>query len=121
VSERDFSRLDRVRSTIRRVLAAPVAEYARGRGVPLVTITEVDVSPDLRHARVNLSVFGDGVERDAFVRDLAAHAAQFQHTLARSLRTRRTPVLAFRLDDALERGDRIRRLLDEQTATPRGD
>ncbi len=114
MSERDFSRIDRVRSTIRRVLAAPVAEYARAHGVPLVTITEVDVSPDLCHARVNLSVFGEGVDRAAFVRELGERAAGFQRTLGHSLRTRRTPVLNFRLDDAIERGDRIRRLLDGQ-------
>ncbi|MGE0485744.1 MAG: 30S ribosome-binding factor RbfA [Gammaproteobacteria bacterium] len=110
--ERDFNRIDRVASTIKRVLAQPLGELARAAGAGLVTITGVDVSPDLRHARVALSVFGEHDAGDDFVAGLAAHAVALQGVLGRELRTRRTPVLSFERDDAIARADRIQRLLD---------
>ncbi|MCB1747962.1 MAG: 30S ribosome-binding factor RbfA [Gammaproteobacteria bacterium] len=112
--ERDFNRIDRVASTVKRALAQPLGELARSAGAGLVTITGVDVSPDLRHARVALSVFDGGGEGDDFVAGLAAHAAALQAVLGRELRTRRTPVLSFERDEAIARADRIQRLLDDR-------
>ena len=108
---REFSRLDRVAATIQRVLAGPLGEIARMRGAGLVTITHVDVSADMRRAAVFLSVYADDSDKRVFIREMATHASELQAVLARELRTRRTPVLAFRLDEGIERGDRINRLL----------
>lgn len=109
--ERDFSRLDRVASTMKRVLASPLSEIARAEGAGLVSITAVDVTSDMRRANVSLSVFGEPDEAAAFVKRLRSRASELQHVLAREMRTKRTPVLSFELDDAIARADRINRLL----------
>jgi ribosome-binding factor A len=108
---RDFSRLDRVGATVRKVLAEPVNELARTRGAGLASITDVELSPDLRRGTVHLSVYGGTEAQEAFVRLLNERAPALQGELARALRTRRVPVLTFRLDDSIARSDRIQRLL----------
>lgn len=79
----------------------------------LVSVTEVDVSPDLRRAKVYVSVMGTEEEREATFRALADAAHFVQRELRRRLTIRRTPVLSFLRDDSLERGARILALLRE--------
>lgn len=79
----------------------------------LVTITEVDVSPDLRRAKVFVSVMGSEEERASTLRALAAAAHFLQRELRRRLTIRRTPELVFLADDSLERGARILGLLQQ--------
>lgn len=109
--ERDFSRLDRVASTMKRVLASPLSEIARAESAGLVSITAVSVTSDMRRAKVSLSVLGEPGEAEDFVKHLRSRASELQHVLAREMRTKRTPVLSFELDDAIARADRINRLL----------
>lgn len=112
----DYSRIERVASTVTRALAGPVGELAREHRAGLVTITGVDLSPDLRRGVVWLSVYGEEEARAAFIGVLREHAGSLQSALGRALRTRRTPVMSFRLDDAPERSDRIDRLLKDGPA-----
>lgn len=79
----------------------------------LVTITEVDVSPDLSHAKVYVSVLGSEDERSSTLQALDAAAHFLQRALRKRLTIKRTPALIFRADESLERGARILRLLDE--------
>ena len=111
---REFSRLDRVASTIKKSLAEPINELARARAIGLATITEVAIAPDLRRGIVHLSVYGE--QRDEFLRYVNGRAAALQAVLARSLRTRRVPVLSFRADDSIARGDRITQMLRNSSA-----
>jgi ribosome-binding factor A len=79
----------------------------------LVTITEVDVSPDLRHAKVFVSVLGTDEERTGTFRALRAAAHFLQRELRKRLTIRRTPELLFLPDESMERGARILSLLDQ--------
>ena len=79
----------------------------------LVTITEVAVSPDLRRAKVFVSVMGTDEEKDSTLRALEAAAHFVQRELRKRLTLRRTPELAFVRDDSLERGARLLTLLEE--------
>ena len=115
----EFSRLDRVASTVMRVLGEPVNELARAQNIGLATITHVDISPDMKHAGIYLSVYTDSDVQKAFLRSMNADAFKFQKTLATQLRTRRTPRLTFHLDNGLERDDRISRLLADKPASDR--
>ncbi len=79
----------------------------------LVSVTEVVVSPDLRHATVYVSHFGDE-ERHEDVLEGLHHAAPFLHTeLMRRLKMRNVPQLVFKLDVSLERGARLTSLIAE--------
>ena len=79
----------------------------------LVTITEVDVSPDFRHAKVYVSVLGSDEEKTGTFRALDAAAHFLERELRKRLTMRRTPELAFLPDDSIERGARILSLLDQ--------
>lgn len=79
----------------------------------LLTVTEVDVSPDLRHAKVFVSVMGSEEERTATFAALEAAAPFLQRELRKRLTIKRTPALVFLRDDSLERGARILTLLRE--------
>lgn len=79
----------------------------------LVSITEVDVSPDLSRANVYVSVMGSDDEKSSTLKALHAASHFMQRELRRRLTIKRTPELTFVADDSLERGARILRLLDE--------
>ena len=77
----------------------------------LVTVTEVDVSPDLRQAKVYVSVLGTDEEKTSTFRALAAASHFLQRELRKRLTIRRVPELSFVADDSIERGARILELL----------
>lgn len=106
-----FNRLDRVAASVKKALAAPLNDLVRAQSGALASITEVELTSDLRRGTVHLSLYGEALDKTACMRAINARAAELQGELATALRTKRTPVLLFRLDDAIERGDRIARLL----------
>lgn len=118
---RDFSRTDRAISTVRKALAEPINALARSRGVALVTITEIEVSRDLRYGTVHLSVYGDEAQQQAFLAAVRGQAAALQGVLGQTLRTRNVPVLSFMLDDSIARSDRIHQMLRGGGEPPRDE
>jgi ribosome-binding factor A len=105
-------RMRRVNESIREVLAASVLELKDPR-IGFVTVTGVKTSPDLRHARVFVSVLGSESKRERTLEGLAAAHGVLQARLARELRLKRTPQLAFEYDPSVERGVRMTQLIDE--------
>ena len=118
MSDAGFSRRDRLASALRQALAGPVSDLAREEGLGLVSVTRITIAPDLRRADVYLSIFQDGADKQDVVRTIGAHSAALQSALGRQMRTKRTPVLRFLLDDAIERGDRVARLLKPTKGAP---
>lgn len=80
----------------------------------LVSITEVDVSPDLRHAKVFVSVMGSEEEHRSTFEALGAAAGFLQRELRKRLSMRRTPELSFVADDSLKQGAHILALLEQE-------
>jgi ribosome-binding factor A len=78
-----------------------------------VTLTAVETSPDLRHARVYVSVLGDEREREDTLAGLESSHGLLQAVIARELRIKHTPTLEFVYDESIDRGMRISELLDE--------
>ena len=106
-------RTDRVDELLRQEIGAIVTRDVADPRVGFATITSVETTPDLRHARVWVSVIGQPAERDAAVAALQ-HAMPFiRHELGRTLRLKRIPDLHVHLDETADRGTRILRLLDE--------
>lgn len=79
----------------------------------LVTIQQVDVTPDLKHAHVFISIIGSEAERYKSMSQLHDARPQLQHELSRRVVLKYTPHLHFKLDEAAERGDRVLNLLNE--------
>ena len=107
------ARMRRVNEALREVLSARIAEGLKDPRIGFVTVTAVDTSSDLRHARVYISVLGDEDERAETLAGLESSRGFLQAGIARELRIKHTPTLQFEHDEALERGMRISRLLDE--------
>ena len=102
----------RVNEAVRHVLSEAVPELKDPR-IGFVTVTGVETSPDLRHARVFVSVFGPERKRQATLDALAAAHGVLQARVARELRMKRTPQLVFEYDRSVEEGVRIGKLIDD--------
>jgi ribosome-binding factor A len=102
----------RVNESVRQVLSEQVVRLKDPR-IGFVTVTGVETSSDLRHARVFVSVLGAERWREETLAGLEAAHSVLQGALARELRMKRTPQLAFEYDPSVERGVRMTKLIDE--------
>jgi ribosome-binding factor A len=107
-------RMRRVNEAVREVVSARIAEGLRDPRIGFVTVTAVETSPDLRQARVYVSVLGSDDERDATLAGLASAHGVIQQAVASELRMKRTPTLQFVFDESIDRGMRITELLDDE-------
>lgn len=103
----------RVNEVIREVLAAAIAADVKDPRIGFVTVTDVETSPDLRSARVFVSVLGGERERADALAGLRSAHGFLQGRIAEETRMKRTPTLTFHYDDSIERGARLSELLDE--------
>jgi ribosome-binding factor A len=78
-----------------------------------VTVTGVDVTNDLRHARVYVSIMGSDEEKNTTLEGLDSLASHLRSRVARAVRLRTAPELEFRLDRTVERAARIESLLSD--------
>jgi ribosome-binding factor A len=107
-------RMRRVNEAVREVLSARLAEGLNDPRIGFVTVTSVETSPDLRHARVYVSVLGTESERADTLAGLASAHGVLQQSIAGALRMKRTPTLQFVFDESIDRGMRISRLLEDE-------
>jgi ribosome-binding factor A len=107
----------RVNEAVREVLSARIAEGLKDPRIGFVTVTSVDTSPDLRQARVYVSVLGDQRERDATLAGLGSAHGVLQQAIATELRMKRTPTLRFVFDESIARGMRITELLNDEAGS----
>jgi ribosome-binding factor A len=104
----------RVDEAMRQVLGDALAQELKDPRVGFVTVTDVKTSPDLRHARVYVSVLGDQPAREATLEGLRSAHGFLQGRVAGELRLKRTPELRFELDDTAERAARLEAIIDEE-------
>jgi ribosome-binding factor A len=102
----------RVNESLRAVLAEAVGELKDPR-IGFVTVTGVETSRDLRHAKVFVSVFGSERKRADSVAGLDAAHGVLQRRIAGELRLKRTPQLTFQYDPSVAEGVRMSKLIDE--------
>ncbi len=115
-------RTARVDELLRQEIGAIVAREVADPRIGFATITRVETTRDLSHARVWVSVIGQPDERRATISALSRAMPFVRHELGKTLRIRRIPDLHVELDDTAERGTRVLRLLDElETGVPRGE
>jgi ribosome-binding factor A len=107
------ARTDQLDQLLRQEIAEIVTREVSDPRIGFVTITDVETSPDLRHAQVWVSVIGQPAERDATIAALGRAMPFVRRELGRRLRLKRIPDLHARLDDTAERGTRVLRLLHD--------
>jgi ribosome-binding factor A len=115
----DHRRSERVAEGIREEVATFLAEDAKDpRIIGLVTITGVDVTRDLRHAKVFVSILGSDEEREATLEGLDSAASHLRSRIGRALRLRVAPEITFRYDETIARAAKIEALLAELREPP---
>jgi ribosome-binding factor A len=115
------SRPDRVADQIRAELATLLAREVHDPGVGFVTLTRVQVTPDLQLARVMYTVLGDQKSRATTAKALDRASSFLRRQIGSRLRLKRAPELKFIYDEAIEGQDRIEQLLKELRQTPETD
>jgi ribosome-binding factor A len=113
----------RVDEAIRQVLGDALAGELKDPRVGFVTVTDVKTSADLSHARVYVSVLGEGGhpsepdQREATLEGLQSAHGYLQGRVAGELRLKRTPTLEFSYDDTTDRALRVESLIEEQAGS----
>jgi ribosome-binding factor A len=106
-------RMRRIDEAVRAVLSEAIAKGLKDPRVGFVTVTSVKTSPDLRYARVYVSVLGDEPVREDSLEGLRSAHGYLQGEIARQLTLKRTPALTFEYDKSIDHGMRISELLDK--------
>src|SRR5438270_6446995 len=107
-------RMRRVDEAMKAVLSDAIAKDLKDPRVGFVTVTEVKTSPDLRHARVYVSVLGGVPEREATLAGLQSAHGYLQGRIADELALKHTPALRFVYDDTGERAARLDELIERE-------
>jgi ribosome-binding factor A len=106
-------RTERVDELLRQEIGEILTKDVADPRIGFVTITDVETTPDLRHARVWVSIIGPQAERDSTLAALGRAMGFVRRELGTRLRIKRIPELHVRLDETAERGTRVLRLLQE--------
>jgi len=107
-------RAERVSSIIQQELGYLLREQVNDpRLTSLISITKVSTSPDLRLTKVFISTLGNEVNKNEILQGFAAASGFLRKQLANRLKLKHTPELSFHLDDSIERGAEILRLIEQ--------
>jgi ribosome-binding factor A len=114
------ARMRRVNEAIKEVVSSHIAGDLADPRIGFVTVTAVETTADLSHARVYVTVLGDDPARADALAGLKSSRGYLQAQLGSELKMKRTPTLEFRYDETTDRGFRVSRLIDEAApgATP---
>lgn len=107
-------RMRRVNEALREVLSARLTEGLKDPRIGFVTVTAVDASPDLRQARVYVSVLGDEEDREQTLEGLRSSHGYLQAGIAKEMRIKHTPTLEFVHDESIDHGFRISEILEDE-------
>jgi ribosome-binding factor A len=106
-------RSQRLAEELKNEISAIIAQEVRDPRVGFATVTEIKVSPDLRYARVSVSVFGSPEEREESLQALRQAKGFIRRQVGLRIRLRYTPEITFELDQSVEKGDRMLQLIEE--------
>lgn len=118
---RDFPRTRRIGEQMQRELAALIRDGVKDPRVGMVTVSAVEVSRDLAHAKVFVTVLGDEAARRDSLTALNNAAGFLRHELGQRMLTRTVPQLRFVYDESIERGSQLSALIDAAVASDRHD
>jgi len=120
---KSFHRSDRVAAQLRRELGQLVHDAVRDHALPSVSVSDVEITRDLAHAKVFVTALQ--AERSAeAVKGLKEHAKEIRFKLAQRVKMRHVPELHFHYDDSVDRGEKIEKLLRStgtESTTPDAD
>ncbi|HLF13956.1 MAG TPA: 30S ribosome-binding factor RbfA [Bacteroidota bacterium] len=113
-------RTDRVASLIREEIGSLLSQKYQASEYGLVTVTEVQVTPDLRIAKVYVSIMGNEERKKATLKRLEQDKKSIRSFLGSQIRIKFTPDIQFFLDDTMDRIDKINRIIDQIHSSDQG-
>lgn len=119
---KSFARTDRVAAQLRRELGTLVHAAVREHGLPSVSVSDVEVTRDMAHAKVFFTALQPERSKEALA-GLRELSPQIRYGLGKAVKLRHVPELHFHYDDSFDRGERIETLLRENPSSgdPDGD
>jgi ribosome-binding factor A len=109
---REFKRQDRLKDQIKREIADILLYTIKNPRLGFITVTDVEVSRDLKYAKVYYSAMGSRTEKADSARTLERTRGVVQAELGKRLRIRQTPVISYHVDRSIDYGEKIDSLLD---------
>lgn len=107
-------RIERLNSLLRHEISDIIQRQVKDPRLGVfVSVTSVEVSSDLKFAKVFISCMGSESEKKETLKALTSAAGFIRHELGNRMQARRIPELAFRLDETIEKADRVLRLIDQ--------
>ncbi len=109
-----IDRISRINELLRREIAEYVEKECPRSPKSLLTVSEVKTAPDLRVAKVFISIFGgDAHEKNKAIEMLRERRTEVQARISKNMILKYTPVLSFHLDERIEKGDRVLQIISE--------
>ncbi len=118
--KKSFYRTDRVSAQLRRDLGTIVHAMVRVHGLPSVSVSDVEITRDMAHAKVFVTALQPERAKEA-MKGLKELTPEIRHELSRAVKMRHTPELHFHYDDSVDRGERIDNLLRDLEADANDD
>ncbi len=112
-------RLERVNEVIKRELSELISRELNFEPAVLVTIPAVEISPNLKQCNVYVSVIGASYQKSDVITELQEHRITLQRELSKRVVLKYTPHLHFKLDDSIERGSRVLKIIQDLDEPPR--
>jgi len=109
---KEFSRNRRVADLVQKELAFAIQRDMADTPLKFITVSGVDVSPDLKQARVYITSLADNLDRNAVIMEMNEMSGHYRHLLSKKLVMRTVPKLTFMFDYSVERGARLNSLID---------
>lgn len=119
MAPRDFNRAERVAGEIRRELALLIQRELKDPAVGFISVSDVEVSRDLSHAKVFITVFEESTARDS-IKALNKAAGFLRGGLGQRMRMRSVPQLHFHHDSSVETGQRMDQLIQQAVSSDLG-
>ena len=119
-TKKSFHRTDRISAQLRRDLGTLVHNSVREHGLPSVSVSDVEVTRDLAHAKVFFTALDPAKAKEA-LKGLQEQAREIRFQLAHAMKLRHVPELHFVYDDSVDRGERIEQLLRDLPPTDEED
>ena len=114
-------RAERLQEFLKAELSQIIQHLLKDPRIGFVSITDVEVAQDLRHARIFVSVLGDDLAKEQTMAGLRSAQGFMRAEIARRMQTRYTPEIAFKLDQSIERGTRVVTLIRDVSKGTHGD
>ncbi|MCK4261641.1 30S ribosome-binding factor RbfA [bacterium] len=104
-------RVERVATAIKEEVSRIIQEEVKDPRIGFITITDVELSRDLRHAKVFISVYGDESEKEKALKGLSSAAGFIRREVGKRVKLRYTPEIVFKWDRSIEKGAQIEEVL----------